>query len=85
MGHWLEKYRSEKQGNTGKTNDPRPDWISAWKDVVQCTWVLEKRDPRNEQVMNLVKQCDHAFESGSWWNFQKASSALKGIMGHRDT
>ena len=60
----------------------QPDWETAWRDLAELTEGITQKDPR---VCHALEQCDQAFESGSWQTFQIAVSALKGIMGYRDT
>ena len=73
----LQQFMREKHG--------QPDWETAWRDLAELTEGITKNDPRFQPVCHALEQCDQAFESGSWRTFQIAVSALKGIMGHRDT
>ena len=69
----------------GEPPATKGEWIQAWGELVIFTKGMEKTDPRYQTIMTALEQCDQAFESGSWWNFQKAASALKGIMRNQNT
>ena len=70
----LQQFMREKHGQL--------DWETAWRDLAELTEGITQKDPR---VCHALEQCDQSFESGNWLNFQKAASALKGIMRHRNT
>ncbi len=63
----------------------QPDWETAWRDLAELTEGITKNDPRFQSVCHALEQCDQSFESGNWLSFQKAATALKGIMGHWKT
>ena len=55
-----------------------PDqWLDAWRGLTYITDGIEKSDPRQPIVCEIIERCDRAFEQDKWTVFQQEAESVK--------
>jgi len=59
-----------------------PDqWLDAWRGLAYITDGIEKSDPRQPIVCEIIERCDQAFEQDNWPVFRQEAESAKRLVG----
>ena len=80
----IRKQPKEEQDTStvsGRASRPTSDqWLEAWCELAAMTEGVLKSDWRFNSVTDLLEECDRAFESGSWLDFQRLAGKVQALM-----
>lgn len=54
----------------------KPDWEKEWRVLAHLTYGIGKEDARHQMTIDLLEQCDTAFENGNWSEFTRLSKQV---------
>ncbi|UCE64228.1 MAG: hypothetical protein JSU59_03550 [Nitrospirota bacterium] len=62
---------------------PAPDdWQTAWREVAALTDGLTENDPQFALVLELLTQCDTAYEQGNYLEFHEHVTEIRKLLNH---
>ena len=64
----------------GKVREVTRDWSPTWRELAALTSGLTADDPRLPVIMGALNECDDAYLSSDWEEFQRNATQLREIM-----
>ena len=71
---------AKAHGKVRVLEPPKPDWLSAWRELASLTYGITVQDPRFGSIMDALNICDEAYLGDDWTMFQHGQGLVRQIL-----